>query len=215
MSTRSAATRRPLTWRSGLRRTVGWILLGAAAAGAVLFVLGSWNPWRLVVLEYRFGNPALGAGVVLLAAFVGHWLALPIRNEVRQGGRMVTRVTLGVLLVIGLFMWGLFGLHFTFDVWEAARSPDGERAVAIVSDRDRPVQQRAKLWTGSGLTARELADLGQVCGPTEVRFLTDDRIELDTSYGTWQIDLDPATGTPRQVLGPHCADGPVPATLGA
>jgi hypothetical protein len=200
-------------WRVA-RRVIGTVLLVAAAVLAVLFVLGTWNPWGLVFLEYRFGNPALGLLVVSVAALVGCWLALPVRSETRPGGRIAVRVVAFVLSLLGLFAFGLFGMHFTFDVEEVAQSGDGDRRVAIVRDRDIPPTSRLKVWTGSGLATREVGDLGQACGSVRVRFVTDDQVELDTSYGTWVIDLDPATGEPRQVLGPRCSDGPIPATLG-
>lgn len=197
-----------------LRRAIGGGLLVLTAAAAVLFVLGTWNPLHLVVLEYRFGNPMVGLVTVPIGALLGLWLAVPVRNEARQRARLAARVVAGALLAVGLFGWGVFGEHFTFDAEEVARSPDGDRALAIVSDRGLPKTQYLRVWVGSGLTAREAGEIGRVCGSTTVRFLTADRVEIDTSYGTWQVDLDPATGAPRQVLGPHCSDGPVPATLG-
>jgi hypothetical protein len=211
--TETAVAHRRLGW-SAARRVIGVGLLVATAVAAVLFVLGSWNPSQLVFLEYRFGNPMLGLLLVPLGALVGLWLGLPVRNETRQRGRIVGRVAAFVLALIGLIGWGVFGNHFTFTAEEVARSSDGGRALALVTDRDTPPRTHVKVWTGSGLSTREVGDLGRVCGPVEARFLTDDLVELDTSYGRWQIDLDPATGGPRQVLGPRCPDGPVPATLG-
>jgi hypothetical protein len=207
------APRRPRSTLSLARRVIGVSLLVVAAVAAVLFVLGSWNPWHLVFLEYRFGNTMLGLLVVPVAALVGLFL-LPLRSETRPRGRVAGRVTAFVFSLVGLFAWGLFGTHFTYDVEEVASSDDGERRLAMVSDRDTPPNSHLKVWTGSGLAAREVGDVGQTCGPVQVRFITDDQIELDTSYGTWRIDLDPATGEPRQVLGPRCSDGPIPATLG-
>jgi hypothetical protein len=196
------------------RRVIGVGLLLVTAVAAVLFVLGSWNPSQLVFLEYRFGNPMLGLLLVPLGALVGLWLGLPVRNEARQRGRITGRVVAFVFVLIGLFGWGVFGDHFAFTAEEVARSGNGDRALAVVTDQDTPPNSHVKVWTGSGLLTREVGDLGKACGPVQVRFLTDDLVELDTSYGTWQIELDPATGEPRQVLGPRCPDGPVPATLG-
>lgn len=209
-----AAARRPGSALAVARRVIGTALLVAAAVAAVLFVLGAWNPWQLVVLEYRFGNPALGLLVVPLAALLGCWLAMPIRSETRPHGRIAVRVIAFVLSVVGLFAYGLFGEHFRFDVDEVARTDDGQRRVALVSDRATPPERHLKIWEGAGLATREIGDIGQLCGAVRVRFLTDDQVELDTSYGTWVIDLDPATGQPRQMLAPRCSDPPVPATLG-
>jgi hypothetical protein len=196
------------------RRVIGACLLAAATVAAVLFILGSWNPWQLVFLEYRFGNPMLGLMVVPIGALIGLWLALPVRNETRQRGRILARVVAGVLAVAGVIGWGVFGDHFTYEAEEAARSADGERAVGIVRDRDTPPNSYIRVWEGSGLTAREIGDVGRVCGTVRARFVTDDQIALDTNYGDWVINLDPVTGEPLQVLGPVCDAGPVPATLG-
>jgi hypothetical protein len=211
----SEATRSRLSLFTLLRCGTGAVLLLATAVAAVLFVLGAWNPWRLVFLEYRFGNPMLGLLVVPIGALVGSWLALPVRDEARQRGRLGFRVTAFVLAVVGVMGWGVFGDHFTFEVQEVTRSPGGDRAVVIVTDRDNPPNSYVRVWAGSGLATREVGDLGRVCGRTSAGFVTDDRITLDTSYGTWEFALDPVTGAPRQVLGPRCPDGPIPATLGA
>jgi hypothetical protein len=209
-----AGARRSRSALSRARRVIGTVLLVAAAVAAVLFTLGAWNPWQLVFLKYRFGNPALGLLLVALAVLVGSWLALPVRSETRPHGRIAVRVIAFVLSVIALFGFGLFGEHFRFDVEEVASSGDGQRRVALVSDRDTPPERRLKIWDGSGLAAREVGDIGDPCGVPRVRFITNDQIELDTSYGSWVIDLDPATGEPRQMLAPRCSDPPIPATLG-
>lgn len=206
--------RRSRSALAGARRVIGALLLVAAAGAAVLFVLGSWNPWRLVFLEYRFGNPALGLLVVPIAALVGFWLAMPIRSETRPQGRIAVRVIAFVLSVVGLFAYGLFGEHFRFDTEQVARSEDGQWRVALVSDRATPPERYLRIWQGTGLGTREVGDLGQPCGAVRVRFLTNDQLELDTSYGTWVISLDPATGEPQQMLAPRCSDPPIPATLG-
>jgi hypothetical protein len=208
------APRRPRSALSLARRVIGTALLVVAAMAAVLFTLGSWNPWQLVFLEYRFGNPMVGLLVVPVAALVGLWLGLPLRSETRPGGRIAARVIAFVFSLVGLFAWGLFGTHFTYDAKAVASSGDGERRLALVSDRGTPPTSRLKVWTGTGLATREVGDLGQTCGAVAARFVTDDQVELDTSYGNWRIDLDPATAEPRQVLGPRCSDGPIPATLG-
>jgi hypothetical protein len=206
--------RRPVSWWRVARRVIGTGLLIVVGVAAVLFVLGSWNPWHLVFLEYRFGNPMFGLMVVPIAGLVALWLGLPVRDETRQRGRIAARVVAVVLAIAGVIGWGVFGDHFSYQAEEAARSADGDRAIAIVSDRDTPPNSYVRVWEGSGLTAREVGDIGRACGPVEVRFVTDDQIALDTSYGDWLIDLDPVTGEPLQVLGADCDAGPVPATLG-
>jgi hypothetical protein len=197
-----------------VRRVIGIGLLIVVVVAGVLFILGAWNPWRLVFLEYRFGNPMLGLMVVPIGALIGLWLGMPVRNETRQRGRIAARVVALVLAVAGVIGWGVFGPHFAYDVEEQVSSGDGDRTVAIVSDRDTPPNSYLRVWEGAGLIAREVGDIGRVCGSVSVRFVTNDQIELDTNYGDWLVDLDPETGAPLQVLGPVCDEGPVPATLG-
>jgi hypothetical protein len=206
--------RRPASVWSLARRVIGIGLLIVVAVAAVLYVLGAWNPWHLVFLEYRFGNPMVGLMVVPIGALVGLWLGLPVRNETRQRGRIMARVAAFALSIAGVIAWGVFGTHFAYDVDETVRSDDGERAVSIIQDRDTPPNSFVRVWQGSGLATREVGDIGRVCGAASARFVTHDRIELDTSYGNWLFDLDPVTGEPQQVLGPVCDAGPVPATLG-
>jgi hypothetical protein len=196
------------------RRVVGMVLLAATAVAAVLFVVAIWNPARLVFLEYQFGNPLWGGLIVPVGALIGLWLGLPVRNEARQRWRIAARWTALALSIIGLISWGLFGRSLAMDVEEVARSSDGERTLVIASTRDTVPRSYLRVWVGSGLTAREVGEIGHICGQATVRFITDDQVELQTSYGDWVIDLDPATGEPRQVLGPRCSDGPIPATLG-
>ena len=196
-------------------RVIGVIALVVAGLTAVLYGLGTWNPWQLVFLEYRFGNPALGLLVTALALLVGSWLAVPIRSETRPRGRLAFRITAFVLTLLGLFAYGLFGEHFKFDTRELAVSEDGQLRLAMVSDRDVPPGRQLKVWAGSGLGLREVGDLGKPCGSVQARFIGNDQVELDTAYGTWVIELDPATGEPQQILGARCSDPPVPATLGS
>lgn len=202
---------------SPLRRAIGVALGAVVAVAAVLFVLGAWNPWELVVLRYRFGNPPLGLLLVPLGGLVALWLAAPVRNEAEQGRRIGVMLSLAAVALVGLLGTGIFGNHFRFDTEVLARSDDGTRAVVMVTDRDRPPESYVRIWDGGGLAAREVGELGRVCwarAAGSARFLTRDQVELDTPFGVWRFDLDPATGVPRQVLGPRCPDGPVPATLG-
>lgn len=186
------------------------VFLAAGIVAAVLFGLGAWNPWRSVLLEYQFGNPMLGLLVVPTLLLVGSWLGLPIRNETRQRGRIALRWVSGAVAFVGLFGWGVFGDHFTFEAEELARSADGEFAAALVRDRDTTPTLTVHIWQGSGLAAREVGEVGRVCGAVSAEFLAADRLLLSTSYGDWEITLDPADGSPQQVLGDGCGDGPEP-----
>lgn len=193
------------------RRALGILLLGAAAAALVLFALGLVNPWRLVWLSRYFGNPPVGLAVVTGLAFFGSWLAFPVQNEAVHNRRIMFRIGTGIgTAIAGLLAWG-FGPVFDPTITPMARSADGDRSVVLVERADR--SRELHVWAGSGLLTRDVGVIGRACGEVEIEFLSRDRFALTSSYGGWEIDLDPDTGSPRQVLGPRCKDGPRPATL--
>lgn len=193
------------------RRVAGIVLLVLSGAGLVLFVLGLWNPWQYVVLLQYFSSPALGLLVVAGLACLGGWLAYPLRDESAQRGRSRFRVFTALGAVAGLLCWGVTGTLFTPSFTVVNQSPDGDRTIAIV-DRGRDNRQM-HVWSGVGVFARDVGSIGRACGEVTVQFLSRDRVVIGTQYGDWEIDLDPATGAPLQVLGARCADGPEPATL--
>lgn len=204
-----------------VRRTLGVIGLAATAVVAVLYVLGVTRLVAWTEVVYRFGNPATGLLVVSLMATVTLWVGFPVGDETRPHGRIGGRIVTAVGLVLGLFAWGIFGDHFHYEAEEIARAPAGELAVALVRDGDTPPQQHLALWRGDGVSTREIADLGPVCGGrVDVRFTTSGdppvpaAVEVDTSYGTWRLPLDPDTAAPQQLLAPGCATPPVPAADG-
>jgi small-conductance mechanosensitive channel len=194
------------------RRAVGIAMIVVVVALAVAFLLGMWNPWRLVLLQQRFANPWLGLAVVAAGSYVVLWLLLPVRNEARQRWRITVRVWVAVVAVVGLIVGGILSLLYRYESTELARSPDGERAVALVVTGG--LQERdLRIWEGSGWWKREVASLGRPCSRVEAQFAGPDTVVVNQGYGDWVFDLDPRTGAPRQVLGPACPDGPQPATL--
>lgn len=202
-------------WPGRLRRLAGFALGAAVILAAALWVLAGWNPWRLAVLDYSwFGNPPLGLLVVSAAGLVASWLAFPTQDGTRQRWRTRIRIGLAVLAVLGLMVAGIFGNHFRFDTEQLALSPDGTRTAVLATDYDSPRISHLWLWEGRGLAARKVADLGRLCSRMAVTFVTDDLIELSSGQVTWQLSLDPATGTPLQVLGTRCYDEPQPARMG-
>lgn len=193
------------------RRILGDIAVVITALLLVLYVLGWWNPWNLVVLTHQFGNPMAGLFLVPVVAFIAFTLRWPVQNEARQRGRIAARVVAVALALAGLLGWGILGQFFQYETSELAVSPDGSRKVVEVTNAwDN--RRNMRVWDGRGLTARETGVLGLRCGGTVV-FVTDDLIQHSTGYGDWQLALDPDTGEPQQVLGPRCPDGPRPATL--
>lgn len=194
-----------------VRRGAGILLFVLSGAALVLFVLGVWNPWQYVVLLRYFSSPAIGLLVVAGLAGVGAWLAYPVRNESTQRGRSRFLIFTALAAAVGLLCWGVTGTLFTPKITVVTSSDAGDRTIAMV---ERGSENREMhVWSGAGLVARDVGSIGNACGDVKVRFLSRDRVALGTSYGDWQIDLDPATGAPLQVLGPRCADGPEPATL--
>jgi hypothetical protein len=188
------------------RRALGIALLVLTVAVAVGFAAGVWNPWRLVVLSEYFGSFPLGLLVISVLAFATSWVLLPVRHEVAQGLRIKLRIATGVAILLSLFCVGFTGSAFlpaTSTV--LARSPDGQRAVALV---ERGLDDRKlQVWVGAGLAAREAGDLGPACGPVTVRFDGPDRVAISTNYGDFQLRLDPATGVPLDGIGSHCSGG--------
>jgi hypothetical protein len=189
-----------------VKRIVGWLCLGLAVLLLLLFVMGTWNPADLVVF-WRYGrNPTLGAVLVLALAFAASWLITPVTDEAVQVGRGRVRITLGILLVVSLIAYGLFGNRFVPDYRIMATSPDGQRTI-VMYDPDITDYQRLHVWAGTGLGRRHVGDLGYSCGSTTVRFNGSDLITVSTAYANKTIHLDPRTGKPEQVLGPSCSDG--------
>lgn len=198
-----------------MRRGLGVLAGVVTVALAATYVAAAWNPWQLVVLQLRFHDLFLGALLTGIAAYLTAWLLWPIRDEATQRLRMPSRVVILVVVGLSLLGWGLFG--YGYETEELARSGDGERALVSVAVKPRgegaDTTRDLHIWAGDGLGTRIVGNLGQACGPVTGRFVTEDTLELGTSYGTWQFDLDPGDGTPLEILGPRCADGPVPATL--
>jgi hypothetical protein len=185
------------------RRIAGWVTAVLAAAIAVLTVLGAWNPWDLVVLWRLFGNPLRGAALFFVLALVASWLLAPVRSEAQQVGRARWRIALALGLVVSLIGWGLFGSRFGTGRLELAHSPGGGQRTIVLYEPGTDFQ-RLHVWSGRGLGTRDVGDLGKPCGQTSVSFTGPDEIRVSTSYGQFDLRLDPATGRPLTTLGPTC-----------
>jgi hypothetical protein len=198
---------------SPVRVGAGALTAAVTLAAAVMFALGAWNPWRLVVLLEYFANPMAGAAAVGAFSYLTLWLWLPIRNEARQRVRIGARVGVVIVTVAGLLGWGLFAPWYTYDATEIARSADGPRAVAHVTAGG--LQERdLRIWEGTGLATREVGSLGRPCGGVRAEFAGRDVVMINQGFGDWEFLLDAETGEPRHVFGPRCSDGPRPATIG-
>jgi hypothetical protein len=174
-------------------------------AAAAVAVLGTWNPWDLVVLRQNAGDPVLDLFVLLLLALIASWLASPITSEAAQRWRLLLRAWLiGLTVFVGLASLVTWGLQaFRYDPQVLARSPDGQRSVALIEVlRDRQLHA----YAGSGLATRDMGNLGSPCGLTiTARFTGPDQVRVETDYGTFDLSLDPATGRPVKGMGPTCS----------
>ncbi|HET6211873.1 MAG TPA: hypothetical protein VFE14_03265 [Micromonosporaceae bacterium] len=198
-------SRREVRVHPVVRRIAGVLVATAAATLLVLFALGTWNPWDSVVLTSSFGNPTFGLAMVAALTLLASWLLAPIRNEATQARRGIVRVVSAVALVLGLLSWGLVGGAFSVQTDVIARSADQDRSVVVVlHGRD---DRQLHIWSGRGLATRDRGALGIACGEVTASFLGHDEVQIVTSYGTWQLRLDPATGRPLDRLGPRCSGG--------
>lgn len=190
---------------SPVRAAVGWTAVGLAVVVTVLFVLGGLNPWNNVFLLEYFADPFLGLMVVAVLVYIALWLLLPVRNEAKQRSRAVARIGVVLVAVAGLFGFGLYGTHFyDYEGQEIVRSPDGERALAIVVRSGSP-DERIHLYEGEGLSTMDVADIGPVCPGNEMSFTDDTTILIRNSYGEFSIRLDSDTGMPMEVMA-TCSD---------
>jgi hypothetical protein len=203
----SPATKRLEWWRWALGIPVAL----AALALAVLWALGSWNPWRYVILLKYFANPWLGAAAVAAGAYAAMGLLLPIRSEALQPVRITLRLSVVAIGLIGLMVGVTLNPLFRYETTEMGRSDDGDRVVALVISgglRERELQ----VWNGAGLWAREVGSLGRPCSSVKVVFVDRDSVVVNQGYGDWVFELDPDTGESRHVFGQRCPIGPIPAT---
>jgi hypothetical protein len=189
--------------RSLGRRLLGWLLVVLAVLAIVAYTLGTWNPWRLVILEKDLSNPALGAVIFFALAFIASWVLAPVTNSAAQAGRLWLRFGLAIALIAALVALGVLSPLFSHQYTEASRSPRGTRAIAFVNkDRD---DQQLRVWIGRGLRQRDVGALGHPCGDASVQFRGEDVVHVSTVYGDFDLRLDPASGKPLDVLGPTCS----------
>lgn len=186
-----------------ISRLLGAIVAIMAVAAAVLWGLGAVNPWRLVVLTTYFGQPGVGLLVVGVLAVLSARLLVPVVSEARHQWRARVQVSGVIMAVVGLLLWGLMGSLFTPDRTVLARSPQDDRAVVLVVRGS--ADQELRIWAGKGFDERDMGRLGPACGQVTARFLERDLVEIESSYGTFQLHLDPTTGAPREDIGEHCS----------
>ncbi len=182
------------------RRVAGIVALVLAVLGVAAAVAGIWNPWHYVVLRRYAGNPLLDVVVVSVLAVLAIWLLAPVRSEATQHRRLVLRWAGVAVVFLALICFGAFGS--VFDPGQAhtvGRFGDLQAVVVTHGDDDE-----IRIWTGQGLAVRDMGRVGKACGPVTVFFTSRAEMQISTSYGDFQIPLDPDSGRPRHQLGPTC-----------
>lgn len=187
------------------RRVAAIVAAVAAVTALALTVAGTWNPWSLVVLVERAGDPGVDVFLTLLLTTVATWLGWPVVSGAEQRRRMVLRTWLVVLsLVAGLAALVTWDQAiFKYQPTVLATSADGQRSVALVQVfHGRELHS----FTGTGLARRDMGSFGEPCGGrVAAQFSADDQIRLVTDYGTFDLRTDPATGGVTKGLGPTCS----------
>jgi hypothetical protein len=185
-----------------IRRVVGLILAAVAVIDLVATVIGFWNPWRYVILERYFSDPITGGarGLVLAAAAV--FLLTPVTTEAVQHRRVMIRWGMVAAAVLALLCAGALGRIFLNSYQLLGTDPSGTRQVVVVSHGE---DRELRMWAGRSLTRRDAGRLGPACGNVTVVFPSPDEVRLVTSYGTFDLRLEPGTGRPRDTFGPTCA----------
>ncbi len=194
-----APRRYRLSWT---RRVIGAIVcllwLALALAYVATRVLRS-NGY----LRSHFKNALTGLGVLLVLAVVASVVLMPVRNSALQGRRQAPRF---VLIAVAPVSFVGAGLTHGFSVFKyspvvVGHSADGTRRVALVTvSQENP---ELHVWSGTGLGARIMGNIGQPCEFDRVRFVSDTEFIVLTSFGDYDIHLAP-DGQPLNVLTHTC-----------
>jgi hypothetical protein len=181
-----------------LRSVLSVVCFALALAVLPVAVAGAWNPWRYVMLAEYFRDPFAGAALVIALAAAGGWL-MPVRSEAVQHRRVLVRWALTGLLVVSLISFGIATEAYRRAVKTVATH--GDRRLVSITVRDH---SELRMYAGSGLTERDVGHVGIGCEGTTATFVGRDEVKISNNYDQFDIHLDPATGTPRNVMGLRC-----------
>jgi succinate dehydrogenase hydrophobic anchor subunit len=185
-----------------VRRVIGGIAVVLMVAVIAAFVLGAGSD--NVFLHQYFGNPALGAFLALALSIIVFMMLAPVQSEASQYRRSRFRTVQVIVTFLALIVYGFtFGLGvFDYKPTVVQHSADGTRSAATF--RVGP-SKHLHVLAGKGLSARDVGDVGLVCGENvDVKFDTDSLMTVETDFGTYKINLDPATGRPLNQFPSTC-----------
>jgi hypothetical protein len=95
---------------------------------------------------------------------------------------------------------GSVGRIFHWHFEPVAHTTDRELVIATKGDASE-----LRIWAGTGLGRRDMGRLGLACGAVRATFPSRDQLDISTSYGSFTIHLDPATGKPLNSIGSTCS----------
>jgi uncharacterized membrane protein YidH (DUF202 family) len=193
---------------SAVRRSISILVFTLGVAIFAICIYGAVNPNNYVVLLKHFHNPALGPVVAIVALLIAWVVGFPVRSTVVDRKRSQVRTTLIVLLVVACVVFAFVYLLrlFKYQPDVIATSPSGNRAIAVV---DNFSGSEIHVYVGHGLSQRDVASLGLACGlpgSTSATFVGENEIKISTTYNSYDIHLDPASGTPLNHFGATCSD---------
>jgi hypothetical protein len=187
---------------SSTRRVIGAVLCLASLAVVVAYGAARFYPDN-VFLKGHFRNFLTGSGELFVLSALISIAVFPVRNSAVQRVRPLIRfalITLAAVSFVGAGLTHGFAI-FTYRPTVVATSPDAMRRVALINVGP---YQELHIWAGTGLSAKDVGNLGPPCEFNTAKFTSDNEVLVSTSFGDYDIHLDPATGAPLNGLTHTC-----------
>lgn len=201
MTITSTPLRRQVNW---VRRTIGIVAVVLVVAAIALFTIGFGSD--NVFLHQWFANPAEGTAITFALLIVVFMMLMPVQDETTQYRRSRFRTIQVIVTFLALIVWGFtYGLGvWNYSPTVIQHSPDGTRAAATFKVGP---SKHLHVLVGTGLSARDAGDIGLICGSSViVTFNTDSLMTVETDFGTYKINLDPASGRPLNHMPATCGN---------
>ena len=187
------------------RRIIGVVLLLIGVLVLATYIWTSLSGEK-VFLKSHFGALPSGVFVLLVFVLLGYIAAFPVKTSAAQRRRSRVRTTIIVVMcvsgIVAVFFHAL-GV-FKYQPMIVATSPSGARQAALIDGYDGLT---VRIFVGTGLSKREVGNVGKVCGliaTEKITFGSDDSLNVSTPYNDYVIPLDPSTGAPLKHFGPTC-----------